>query len=241
MDKLLLRQHLELEERHWWFVGRRKIVLSVLDRHVSKGPLDVLDAGCGGGATLRYLRERYGHARGLELSDEAVAYARERGRDVTQGPIEAMPFEDESFDLALALDVIEHVPDDAAALRELYRVVRSGGSLLLTVPALMLLWSRHDEANGHYRRYTEVQLRRRVEEAGFEVAFATYFSTLLFPPVLAARTLWKVRPKKVASDVAEVPGPVNAALASLFAQERRLVGRVRLPVGVSALCLARRP
>jgi SAM-dependent methyltransferase len=241
MDTLLLRQHLELEERHWWFVGRRKIVLSVLDRYVPRGPLDVLDAGCGGGATLRYLRERYAHARGLELSNEAVAYARERGRDVTQGSIEAMPFEDESFDLALALDVIEHVPDDGAALGELRRVLKPGGTLLLTVPALMLLWSRHDEANGHYRRYTAGGLRRRVEVAGFEVAFATYFNTLLFPPVLAARMLWRLRPKEVASDVAEVAGPLNAALAGAFSLERHLVGRVRLPVGVSALCVARKP
>jgi SAM-dependent methyltransferase len=240
MDALLLKQHLELEERHWWFVGRRRIVLGVLDRCVPRGPLDVLDAGCGGGATLESLRDRYGNAVGVELSGEAVEYARGRGRDVMQGSIEELPFADRSLDLALALDVIEHVPDDGAALRELNRVLKPGGSLLLTVPALTMLWSQHDVANGHYRRYTAGRLRDRVRGAGFEVAFATYFNTLLFPPVLAARMLWKVRPKKVASDVAEVPGPVNALLAGLFSQERRLVGRVPLPVGVSALCLARK-
>jgi SAM-dependent methyltransferase len=243
MDALLLKQHLELEERHWWFVGRRRIVLGVLDRFVPAGggPLDVLDAGCGGGATLESLRNRYGNACGLELSGEAVAYARERGRDVMQGSIEEMPFADESLDLALALDVIEHVYDDASALRELHRVLKPGGSLLLTVPALMLLWSQHDMANGHYRRYTEGQLRRRVEEAGFETAFSTYFNTLLFPPVLAARLLWRLRPKKVASDVAEVAEPVNAMLAGTFSLERHLLGHVRLPIGVSALCYARKP
>jgi SAM-dependent methyltransferase len=243
MDAMLLQQHLELEERHWWFVGRRRIVLGVLDRFVpaSGGPLDVLDAGCGGGATLESLRARYGNARGLELSSVAVAYARERGRDVTQGSIEEMPFAEGSLDLALALDVIEHVPDDAVALRELHRVLKPGGSLLLTVPALMLLWSQHDVANGHYRRYTEGQLRRRVEEAGFEVAFATYFNTILFPPVLAARLLWRLRPKKVASDVAEVAGPVNAVLAGTFSLERHLLRHVSMPIGVSALCVARKP
>lgn len=241
MDDLLLGQHLELEERHWWFVGRRRIVLNVLDRHVPERPLDVLDAGCGGGATLGHLRARYGRARGLELSKEAVAYARERDRDVTRGSIEAMPFEEESFDLALALDVIEHLPDDRPALRELRRVLKPGGRLLVTVPALMMLWGAHDEANGHHRRYTMGTLRCGVKAAGFELVTATYFNTLLFPPILAARTLQSRRPKGAASDVFEVPGLVNRALAEFFALERLVVGRGRLPVGVSALCLARKP
>lgn len=240
MDKLLLRQHLDLEERHWWFVGRRRIVLSVLERHLPPGKrLDVLDAGCGGGATLESLR-RYESATGLELEEEAVDYARSRGREVVQGFIEKLPFESGSFDLTLALDVIEHVPDDSRALQELYRVLRPGGSLLVTVPALRLLWSAHDEANGHYRRYTVDELRRRVEEAGFEVVSATYFNTLLFPVVLAVRMLGRLRPKGAASDVSEVPKPVNDALAGIFSSERFLLARLSLPVGVSALCFARK-
>lgn len=241
MDSLLLRQHLELEERYWWFVGRRRIVLSVLERYLPPGKrLDVLDAGCGGGATLESLR-RYGSATGLELEEEAVDYASDRGRDVVQGSIEKMPFDDESFDLVLALDVIEHVPNDSCALRELYRVLRPGGSLLVTVPALQMLWSAHDEANGHYRRYTVGGLRRRVEEAGFEVVTATYFNTLLFPVILAVRMIGRLWPKSTASDVSEVPGLVNDALARIFSSEKFLLGRLRLPVGVSSLCFARKP
>ena len=241
MDDLLLRQHLELEERHWWFVGRRRIVLGTLERYLPPGKhLDVLDAGCGGGATLESL-DRYGNATGLELEEEAVDYARGRGRNVTQGSIVTLPFEDESFDLTLALDVIEHVPDDLAALRELYRALRPGGSLLVTVPALRLLWSAHDEANGHYRRYTVDGLRRQVESAGFEVATVTYFNTLLFPVVLAVRMLGRLRPKRAASDVSEVSNPANDVLAGVFSLEKHLVGRLRLPVGVSALCFARKP
>jgi len=242
VDDLLLKQHLELEERHWWFVGRRRVVLGVLEKHLPPGRrLDVLDAGCGGGATLESLRSRYGSAVGVELAEEAVEYARERGRNVIQGSITDLPFADESFDLALALDVVEHVPDDGAALGEMFRVLRPGGALLVTVPALMVLWSQHDVANGHHRRYTVGQLNGQVEEAGFEPITASYFNTFLFPPVLAARTLWRLRPKKVASDVAEVPRPLNALLAGLFSQERRLVGHVPLPFGVSALCFARKP
>ena len=240
MDPLLIKQHLELEERHWWFVGRRRIVMETLEKNLSpKKNFDILDAGCGGGATTESLC-RYGDVAGLELEEEAVDYARGRGRNVVQGSIESLPFGDGSFDLALALDVIEHVPDDIRALRELGRVLRPGGWLLVTVPALDALWSAHDEANGHYRRYTVDELRRRVGAGGFEIVTITYFNTVLFLPILAARTLWRLRPKAVASDVSEVSQSLNKLLAGLFSLERFFVGRVGLPVGVSALCLARK-
>lgn len=238
MDPFLLRQHLELEERHWWFVARRKILLSVLERGLpGRTDLDILDCGCGGGATMESLR-RYGRARGMELSREAVAYNWERGRDVVEGSIEEMPFDDGSFDLALALDVIEHVPDDMRALGELSRVLRPGGSLMVTVPALRMLWSAHDVANGHYRRYTTGELRGRVQKAGFEIVTVTYFNTLLFPAILAARRL---RGKGAGSDVGEVSEPLNSLLERVFSSEAAVIGRVGLPVGVSALCFARKP
>ncbi len=240
MDPLVLSQHLDLEERHWWFVARRKVVLSILDQRLSgESNLEVLDAGCGGGATLEALR-RHGRPRGMELSEEAVAYNREKGRDVVRGSIEDMPFAGESFDLALALDVIEHVPDDLAALTELNRVLKTGGYLLVTVPALRLLWGPHDVANGHYRRYTLGGLRGVIEASGFEVVRATYFNTLLFPIVLATRLLGRLRSKAAASDIGEVPRLLNAALETVFSLEAPLLRRGSLPVGVSALCLARK-
>jgi SAM-dependent methyltransferase len=241
MDDLLLKQHLELEERHWWFVARRRILLSVLERNLpEKTDLDVLDAGCGGGATMKSLG-RFGRVRGMEFAPEAVEYNRERGRDVVEGSIEEMPFDDASLDLTLALDVIEHVPNDTQALAELYRVLRPGGSLLVTVPALELLWSAHDEANGHYRRYTTGGLRDQIESAGFEVVRLSYFNTLLFPAILAARLLGRLRNKDTGSDVKEVPEGLNSSLAGIFSTEARLLARRSLPVGVSALCFARKP
>lgn len=241
MDSLLLRQHLELEERYWWFVARRRILLDVLERNLAmKGGLEILDAGCGGGATIESLR-RYGSVQGMELSEEAVEYNRERGREVVVGSIEQLPFADGSFDLTLALDVIEHVPNDLRALEELFRVLQPGGSLLVTVPALQMLWGAHDVTAGHYRRYTLSKLCDRVEAAGFEVLIATYFNTLLFPVVLALRNFRRFYPKSEASDVVEVPKPLNTLLTEIFSLEKPLVGRIRLPLGVSALCLARKP
>ena len=240
MSSLLLRQHLELEGHYWWFVARRRILLGVLERNLEpKEALQILDAGCGGGATIESLR-RYGSVLGMEISEEAVAYNRKRGREVILGSIEQIPFAANSFDLALALDVIEHVPGDLQALQELFRVLRPGGSLLVTVPALQMLWSAHDVANGHYRRYTLEELRDQVEAAGFEVVTATYFNTFLFPLVLALRWLWRLRPKGSASDFIEVPRPLNALLTWVFSLERPFIGRIKLPFGVSALCFARK-
>lgn len=240
MDPLVLRQHLDLEERHWWFVARRKIVLDLLDQYLlRRNDLEVLDAGCGGGATLKAL-SRYGRARGMDLSEEAVAYNLEQRRDVVRGSIEQMPFVDETFDLVLALDVIEHVPADLAAIAELDRILKPGGYLLVTVPALRLLWGPHDIANSHYRRYTLGGLRARVETSGFEAVRATYFSTLLLPAILAVRLLRRLRGKGAASDIGEVTHPLNAVLEAVFSLEAPLLRRWDLPVGVSALCLARK-
>jgi SAM-dependent methyltransferase len=240
MHPLVLRQHLELEERHWWFLARRRILLNVLERNLDqKGELQVLDVGCGGGATMESLR-RYGRVQGMEISEEAVEYNRARGREVSLGYIERMPFPDSRFDLALALDIIEHVPDDLQALRELFRIIRPGGSLLITVPALRILWSTHDVANRHYRRYTLGELRKQVETAGFEVITATYFNTLLFPLILALRWLWRLHPKRTASDFAEVPRLLNTLLTEIFSLEKLFVGRTKLPFGVSALCFVQK-
>lgn len=238
---MVLQQHLELEERHWWFVGRRRIVLGMLERDLPrKKGLEILDAGCGGGATMESLR-RYGRVRGIEIAEEAVEYNRERGREVIQCSIEEMPLADESFDLTLAMDVMEHLPDDLRALKELYRTLHPGGSLLVTVPALQMLWGAHDVANGHYRRYTVDQLRSRVEDAGFEVVTATYFSTLLFPGILAVKRFGRLRSESSASDINEVPWFLNALLTGIFSLEEPLLRRVRLPFGSSALCFARKP
>lgn len=242
MDPLLLRQHLEFEEHHWWFVGRRRILLDVLKRNLAppERQLEILDAGCGGGAMMESLA-CYGRVQGLDISAEAVKHNREQGREVILGSIEQIPLPDNSFDLALALDVIAHVPDDLRALEELFRTLRPGGSLLVTVPALRMLWSAHDVANGHYRRYTLGELHKRVEAAGFEIVSATYFNTLLFPVILALRVLGRLHLKSSASDVAEIPRLLNFLLTKIFSLEASFVGRVRLPFGVSGLCFAYKP
>src|SRR5262245_484724 len=145
-----------LEERHWWFVGRRKIVFDLIQRYALQ-PARILDAGCGTGYTGRELR-RFGEIYAFDVAPEAVTHAAARGLTVKQGELTAIPYADGDFDLVTALDVLEHVENDRLALAELWRVMKTGGTLLFTVPAYHFLWSPHDEVNNHKRRYTAKEI-----------------------------------------------------------------------------------
>jgi SAM-dependent methyltransferase len=178
---------LDVDEHHWWYRGRREIIRAELDQLPLPSPARILDAGCGSGRTLEEL-VNYGTVAGLELNPDAADVARGRGcGEVQVGRLEELPWQSESFDLITCLDVIEHVPDDRAALRELRRVSKPGGWLLATVPAYQALWSYHDEANHHYRRYGRAALRTAVSDAGWRLERMTSFNTLLFPPAAVVR------------------------------------------------------
>src|SRR5438034_3703599 len=168
MDEGAYEQHYRQEDEHWWFRGRREVIWSLLRRAGLPENPRLLDAGCGTGRNLVEFG-RLGPARGIDTSRQAVDFCHRRGLDnVAEARIEELPFPDASFDLVLACDVVEHVPDDAAALTELRRVVAPGGRLLLTVPAYRWMWSPHDVYMHHYRRYTLRGLRDRVRAAGWE-------------------------------------------------------------------------
>ena len=245
MKREFYAEYYEIEDRHWWFVGRRRIFLALLDRHLGagRGGRRVLDVGCGTGTMLGYL-SRYGEAQGIDADPEAVRFCRERGlegvRLVEPGPL---PHDPETFDLVTALDVIEHVDDDAGLLREIARVLRPGGTLLVSVPAYGWMWGPQDEIARHKRRYVASELRERVEGAGLESRRLSYFNTLLFPPIAAVRLLRSYRPGSadLRSDFELTkPGRTNDLLASVFSLEARMVPRLRLPFGVSILALARK-
>jgi SAM-dependent methyltransferase len=205
-----------IEERHWWFRGRREVLLRLLDRRLPPGDASrrVLDIGC---------------ERGVERVQRLES--------------QTLPWEAETFDLVTALDVIEHIDDDLAILREVERVLRPGGTALLTVPAYEALWGPQDEISHHKRRYRAGQLRERMEEAGLAPLKLSYFNSLLFPPIAAVRLL---RPRRAGdgelkSDFTLTrPGRLNEVLARVFASEAALVERWNLPFGVSIVALARK-
>jgi SAM-dependent methyltransferase len=244
MEKDFYRAYYALEGSHWWFIGRRRIFLAVLEAAVAgrTRPLDVLDFGCGTGAFLEHLA-RFGTVSAVDGDPDAVRFCHERGRSEVRhvGPTEPLPFADESFDLVTTLDVIEHIEDDVAALRELRRVMRPGGLLLVAVPAFMFLWGDQDEISHHFRRYTAPSLRRSLRAAGFEVAKTSYFNTWLFAPIAVVRIVRRLlrAPDVSRTDFDVGPRPLNFALGALFGSEATLVARRRLPFGVSLLALAR--
>jgi SAM-dependent methyltransferase len=200
----------------------------------------LLEVGCGTGATLRGLVAVFPGARvtGVEPAAAALRVAAAAGCDVVPGSFERLPVAAGSVDMLLALDVLEHLDDDAAGLAEAARALRPGGRLLVTVPALPALWGPHDELNHHRRRYTRAMLRDRVVIAGFRVERVTYFNTLLLPLAWLERTMARRRHQPAA---VQQPAPfVNAVLRRIFALEPPLLRRVDLPIGLSLLLVASR-
>jgi SAM-dependent methyltransferase len=244
MDERLMSAMLDVDEHHWWYRGRREIIGEELDKLPLPAGAHVLDAGCGSGRTLVELA-RYGTVSGIELHEEAAELARGRGPfDVRTGRLEELPWEAGSFDLITCLDVVEHTPDDVATFRELRRVSRPGGWLLVTVPAYQALWSRHDEANHHYRRYSRRMLSTAAGLAGWSVERMTSFNSLLLAPAAAVRLAQRKRPVEgeYRSDLHLGPAWLNRALEWPLRMEARWLARgKRLPAGLSLLGVMRNP
>jgi SAM-dependent methyltransferase len=244
MDEQLMQTMLQADERHWWYRGRRRIILAELDRLPLPSAARVLDAGCGSGRTLQEL-VRYGVVEGIELNPQAAEMAAGRGYgEVKVGRLEELPWDEDTFDLIACLDVIEHTPDDGVTFRELRRVCKPGGWLLVTVPAYQSLWSAHDEANHHYRRYARRSLREAAQRSGWHVQRMTSFNSLLLAPAAAVRLAQRGRRHTNSHSANLELGPdwLNGALERPLQAEARWLARGRtLPVGLSLLALLRNP
>jgi SAM-dependent methyltransferase len=249
MEERYYETYYQHETEHWWFRWRFALIREVIGRieGIPKRPR-MLDAGCGTGQMLKLL-QRQGQAVGLDLSREAIMFAASRdARNLVLGSVTNPPFAEGTFDIALALDVIEHVDDDCGILRGLRSLVRPGGALIVTVPAFQFLWSDHDRINHHRRRYRADELRERLEGAGFEIDRITYCNTALFPIVTVVRRaqalMRRFRPQadtELDSDLHRYPNVLNELLYRLMLVETRLLRRFDMPVGVSILAVARRP
>jgi SAM-dependent methyltransferase len=237
----------EVESAHFWFVGTRAVIAAVL-ADALQGKVDgtrLLDLGCGTGYTLTRMPGGV-RAVGLDNAPTALALAAGRpiGAPLVRGDATRLPFADESFDAVLALDVLEHLDRDVAAAREIRRVLKPSGVLIATAPAYRWLWSHHDEALDHRRRYRLREFTDLLRGAGFRIARASYYNCFLLPLVAASRTWRRLFPgDRVHGLHAEIdvpPHPVNALLAAVLGAERYLVTRMSLPFGVSCLVSARR-
>ena len=248
----------EVEGSHWWFVGRRAILESFLRGIVSSygsrlraatsgGPakagtqnqLKILDVGCGTGANLEMLA-RFGEAEGVDVSDDALEFCRRKGLKAQKGLAETLPYPDETFDITTALDVVEHLDDDIAGLKEMFRVTKTGGYSLIFVPAFMWLWGVQDDISNHRIRYTKAQIVDRLQKAGYTIERATYANFTFFAPVLGGRTVMKLTGIKPESENNINISVLNGFFGKVFSAEKFWLKNLNFPFGVSIIVVARK-
>jgi SAM-dependent methyltransferase len=234
-----------VEDSHWWFVGRRAILESFLQSIVKsfetdvKEPVRILDVGCGTGANLEMLSQ-FGDSEGVDVSDEAIEFCKAKGLRVRKGLAEQLPFENESFDLVTALDVVEHLDDDVAGLKEMHRILKPGGKSLIFVPAFMWLWGVQDDISNHRIRYKKNQIVERLQEAGFEIERATYANITFFAPILIGRTLMKIIGIKPESENNVNVSALNGFFGKIFSAESLWLRNFNFPFGVSIVIVAKK-
>jgi SAM-dependent methyltransferase len=238
MERVVYQQMAELDDRHWWYRARRRILADLIRREANlPAKARILEIGCGTGHNLSML-SGFGHVDGLELDDEAAALSEKRlGRKVMRSPLPELDQVPDNYDLIGAFDVIEHIDDDHAALAAIATKLKPGGKFMMTVPAHPWMWTAHDVANHHKRRYSKRALRSLIESSPLKLERLGYFNSLLFPVAVAERTVSKLRGKND-GDVSLPPAPLNRALEAVFASERYLVGRLPLPPGLSLFVVA---
>ena len=245
MKKRFAEQYGDLEEWHWWFRGRRKIIESILSGQLIAGERRILSVGCGPAEGLAWLLPFAGSQGKVVGLDVDPTHARNLNENIefVVGSLEDAPLADASFDVVLALDVLEHLDDDSKGLREAVRLVKPKGLLLLTVPALPSLWGGQDVVSEHRRRYTKRSFVRLFKNAGLSEYHVRYFNTLLFPLVAAVRLSRRsagmgARQRSDFED--NRPGLINDALAWVFSSESRLRNYLPMPIGVSLVATFRR-
>jgi len=245
MEKDLYVQINSIEAHHWWYIGRRKIIFDWLLRILANySNPNILDLGCGTGHNLQNIREKgYEKSLGLDISFDALSFCRQRKlQGLVCGDGVLLPFPNQSFDVVIALDMLEHIKDDASALEGLHRVLRAGGRLVLFVPAFQFLWGLQDEVSHHFRRYTAAEVKTKMSKAGFEIEKLSYANLFLFPVIFAGRILFKLWKNKsnVISENDLSPTWSNKILGSIFGFEHFLLRKINFPIGVSLLCIAKR-
>jgi SAM-dependent methyltransferase len=239
MEREVYEAMAEHDERHWWYRARRQVVAELIRRKVPLPKVaKLLEIGCGTGHNLPMLGE-FGQVEALEVDPIARGMAEKRlGRTVLSSPLPALEgVPDATYDMVAALDVVEHIPDDKAALEGISRVLKPGGKLLMTVPAHQWMWSAHDVVNHHQRRYSKRDFKRLVNESPLKLESIGYLNSLLFPLAMAQRLASKLTGKEDAN-LAPPAEPINQVLERVFALERRVIGRIPLPPGLSLFAVA---
>ena len=245
MDRTEQERMERMEASYWWHVGRRYLIERTLRRRFGdEATLKIVDVGCGTGGNMALL-DQFGDVVGVEPPGPGLQICRQKGftdERVVEGTATSIPFDDETFDLATAFDVLEHLDDDAEGLEEIRRVLKPNGHFLLTVPAYRFLWSVHDESLGHRRRYVASEIHTKLNNAGFVVIRRSYAISAPLFGILGFRIAQGLLPAMAeqGASYVEVPTWVNQALVNTLKIEAKLLKAVDLPFGASIFALARK-
>lgn len=248
MDEFKIRENLSpydventVEGFHWWFVTRRKFLKSILSSiHLPKSCL-ALDVGCGSGSNLKVLLSAEINSIGLDRSIYVLSIlSRKMHVPLLNADLNNLPIRSNSIGLIIAMDILEHLDDDANGLAQFYRALKKGGTLVLTVPAFESLWGIQDEVTGHKRRYVKKEITNKLEQAGFNILKSSYFNFFLFFPIFIIRRLMRLLGLRIRSEN-EVNFPLlNFFLKAIFSMEPYLLKYFSFPFGVSIFCIAKR-
>lgn len=253
MELSVYEQFAQLEENHFWFKGRRRIFFDLIAGTLSKpapgeqaagADWEILEIGCGAGGMLGPLGS-FGNVTGIDISQEYMEFCKQRGHDrVVTGSGYALPFRDDSFDMVALFDVIEHIDDDQKVLEEVRRVLKPGGQVFISVPAYQFMFSQNDRVAHHLRRYTAGRLNAVLTRAGLRPKKTTYFNTFLFPLILPAVMVLKLKerlfglPEGLTNLSHEFKEPVNGIFAWVMGSERWLLRHIEFPFGHSLITMA---
>jgi len=236
MKKSEYQKMYEMEETYWWHVGRKEIIKKVLSRLGLNKNTKILNVGSGTGGTVPML-EQFGEVDNVDTSDSAIAYAKSKGiKNIKKVQGIKLPYKSNSFDVLVALDVLEHIEDDGKALSEWHRVLKNNGKGIITVPAYQWLWSEHDESLHHKRRYTLSELSIKCSKAGFKINNRSYLIVFSFGLIVVYRFLSSLSNKKNGhkSSYVLLPNPINALFISLLKLESLLIKYINFPFGTTA-------
>jgi 2-polyprenyl-3-methyl-5-hydroxy-6-metoxy-1,4-benzoquinol methylase len=238
--KDLYQELYDLEKNYWWHVGKREIVFPLIKNYTTAKDT-ALDIGCGAGLVVERLEEFFKEVWGLDSSPEALKFCQARGlKNLILSSAERVNMSSEKFDLITALDVLEHL-DDESCLKECHRLLRNGGTMVVSVPSYPALWSYWDQMLGHKRRYTKATLGNALKAAGFTVAKISYSNSFILLPVLAIRGLKKLFKRKQAeSDFIPTPEIIDTILKRIYKIESLLVSKAFLPAGLSIVAVAKK-
>jgi SAM-dependent methyltransferase len=243
LDKKVYEVEARIESTHWWYAVRRRLFSRFIRQISAQNRGTALDVGCGTGANLRILHSAgFKEIQGLDWSQDAVNYcvAKNLG-PVKQGDICNLPFADNSIDLILVTDVIEHIDDDHKAMSEISRVLKPGGRVIISVPAFPILWGFQDIVAHHKRRYRMKSLTNLVVGSGLSIRKKFHCNFILFFPILLARQFFRIFPAKVNSEDDINNRFFNAVFSAIFEFDVRIAPFLHPPFGVSIVMVVEKP